>query len=146
MASGAPAVDQLAVIGQQTIRVVVIDDRPERRAVTDFLLERSPLLDVVGSAGTLAEAEAAIRAGDANAALVEVQMPVPRGLTLIGALRERFSDLAIVVCSFRDDAITQAEARTQGADGYLSKPLQVEDLLAVLRTCAEARDDRVVPS
>jgi two-component system NarL family response regulator len=109
--------------------VVLLDPRAERRAITALLVDRSPLLSVVGSVGTLAEAETRIRTGQPEVVLMEIQMPVPAGLDAVGALRRQFPDLSIVVCSFHDDSATRAAARSQGADGYLSKPLQIDDLL-----------------
>ena len=130
-----PATLTLAVSGDAPVqpigRVVLIDPREERRAITSLLVERCPSLTVVGSAGTLAEAEAQIRAEQADIALLEIQMPVTEGLTTITALRDQFPDLRIVVCSFHRDAITCEEARAHGADGYLTKPLDIGDLLAL---------------
>jgi two-component system response regulator DesR len=113
-------------------RVVLIDPRPDRRAVMNFLVGRSPALTVVGLAGGLEEAEAQIRATNADVALVEIQMPVPEGLATIGALREAFPDLRIIVCSFHLDAATRDEAQVRGADGYLIKPVSIRDLAALV--------------
>jgi DNA-binding NarL/FixJ family response regulator len=110
---------------------VLLDPREERRAVTSLYVERSPLLAVVGLAGSLGEAEVQIRAEPADVVLVEIQMPVAQGLETISGLRRLFPDLRIVVLSFLDDAATREAARVHGADGYLRKPLQVEELLAI---------------
>ena len=113
-------------------RVVLVDPRPERRAITGLLVERCPQLRAVGLAGSLAEAETRIRAEQADVAVVEIQLPVAEGLATIGALRDLFPDLLIVVCSFHDDAATRDAARMHGADGYLPKPFRVEELLALV--------------
>lgn len=118
----------------QTIRrVVLIDPREERRAITNLIIEKCEPLTVVGLAATLGEAETQIRAEHADVALVEIQMPVTQGLTTIGALRDLFPDLRIIVCSFHNDTATREAALRHGADGYLTKPLQVEDLIRVAR-------------
>src|SRR5688572_1259790 len=113
-------------------RVVLVDPRPERRAITSLLVERCPQLSAVGVAGSLAEAEALIRAGQADVVVVEIQLPVTEGFVTIGTLRELFPDLRIVVCSFHDDAATRDTARMHGADGYLKKPFRVEEFLALV--------------
>ncbi|MHB8464050.1 MAG: response regulator transcription factor [Acidimicrobiales bacterium] len=112
-------------------RVVLIDAREERRAITSKLVERCPGLAVVGLAASLVEAEAQIREEHADVALVEIQMPVPQGLETIGALRAGFPELRILVCSFHNDAATRDAAKTRGADGYLTKPLELDQLLAL---------------
>ncbi|MDQ1370270.1 MAG: two-component system, NarL family, response regulator DesR [Acidimicrobiaceae bacterium] len=113
-------------------RVVLIDPRPDRRAVMNFLVGRSPALTVVGLAGSLEEAERHIRDEHADVAVVEIQMPVPEGLATISALREAFPDLRIIVCSFHLDAATRDEAQQRGADGYLIKPISIRDLSALV--------------
>jgi DNA-binding NarL/FixJ family response regulator len=113
-------------------RVVIIDPRPERRTLTSWLVSQRAALTVVGEAGSLGEAEAQIRDEHADVALVEIQMPVAQGLATIGTLRAQFADLQIVVCSFHRDSASSDAARRLGADGYLTKPLRVDDLLELL--------------
>jgi DNA-binding NarL/FixJ family response regulator len=121
-------------------RVVVIDPREERRAITSLLLERSPRLEVVGSASNLAEARPSIREGHADVALVEIKMPVVDGLAAIGDLRAEFPTLGIVVSSFHDTASDRAAALERGADAYLRKPLDLDDLLALADRRVEPRE------
>jgi DNA-binding NarL/FixJ family response regulator len=108
---------------------VIVDPRPERRAITSLVIERCAALTVVGLAAGLVEAESQVRTERADMVLLEIQLPVPEGLATIAALRERFPRLRIVVCSFHCDAATRDAARANGADGYLSKPLQVGELV-----------------
>ena len=82
--------------------------------------------------GSLAEAVTQICAEHADAVLVEIQMPVTLGLATIGALRERFPDLRIIVCSFHNDSATRQAARMHGADGYLAKPLDRASLVRLV--------------
>jgi len=119
-------------------RVVLIDPRPERRAITSLVVERCGALTVVGLAESLGEAESQILAARADVALVEIQMPVALGLKTVAALRNRFRDLQIVVCSFRNDEATREAARTHGADGYLNKPFQAADLLPLVVSLARS--------
>jgi len=113
-------------------RIVLIDPRSERRGVTRLLIGGCPALTVVGLAADLGTAAVQIRAEHADAALVEIQMPVTEGLAAIVGLRAGFPELRIVVCSFRDDAATREAARQAGADGYLKKPLEVSALVRLV--------------
>ncbi|HLI56557.1 MAG TPA: response regulator transcription factor [Actinomycetota bacterium] len=112
-------------------RVVLIDSRPERRAVMGVLVDQCPGLIMVGVAADLDGAATRIREQRADVAIVEIQMPVAEGLATIGALREQFPHLRIVVCSFHDDAATRQAAEVHGADAYLRKPLSARDLFAL---------------
>jgi DNA-binding NarL/FixJ family response regulator len=124
------------LVAQTVRRIVLIDPRPERRAITSMFVERSAALTVVGLAAGFADAEALIRAEHADAAVVEIQMPVAEGLAAIAAVRNAFPGLRIVVCSFRDDVATRDAARALGADGYLIKPLEVSALVDLVASSA----------
>jgi DNA-binding NarL/FixJ family response regulator len=128
----APATSQDAPGAPEARRVLLLDPREERRAITSHLVERSPLLTVVGLAATVDEADALIRSEHADVAIIEIQMPVPEGLAAIGVLRDRFPDLQIVVSSFHFDPATRAAVAALHVAGYLMKPLLIDDLLALI--------------
>ncbi len=107
-----------------------------------LLVELSPVLTVVGLAGTLDDAKTLIRSEQANIAVVEIQMPVEQGLATVAGLRHRFPDLRIVVCSFHLSLATQEAARSHGADGYLPKPLDLRELVKLVDRPRGAASDR----
>jgi DNA-binding NarL/FixJ family response regulator len=113
-----------------SVRVVVVDPRAERRAITKLFVDHSPRLTVVGEAATRAEAEELVHAQQASVAVIEIQMPLTEGLDTIAALHDRFPALRIIVCSFRHDAMTREAARQCGADIFLTKPIQYDELAA----------------
>lgn len=87
---------------------------------------------VVGYAEDPTGAVDAVNRLDADAAVVEIQLPVERGLEAVTALRRACPDLRIVVCTFHDDADTRLAALAAGADGYLVKPLSPRDIYPLL--------------
>jgi CheY-like chemotaxis protein len=110
-------------------RVVLIDSRSERRAVMRRVVEQALGVDtVVAQVGSEAEAVAAVERRLADAAVVEIQMPVADGLSVIAALRAARPSLLIVVCTFHADRHTQEQAAEAGADSYLVKPFSARDL------------------
>jgi DNA-binding NarL/FixJ family response regulator len=114
-------------------RVVLVDVRTERMAVMRTLLEGTELVSVVGEADSEAVALAEVERGHADLAVVEVQMPVAAGLAMVSALRGRFPELRIVVCSFHLLTATKDQAIENGADDYLAKPVDVRALGRLLR-------------
>jgi CheY-like chemotaxis protein len=110
-------------------RVVLIDSRSERRAVMRRVVEQALGVDtVVAQVGSEAEAVAAVERRLADAAVVEIQMPVADGLSVIAALRAVRPSLLIVVCTFHADRHTKEQAAEAGADSYLVKPFSARDL------------------
>lgn len=131
----------------RTLRVVLVDVRSERRRLVRQVLEGPGLMaTVIGEADSQPAALALLDRHDADLVILEIQMPVEEGLGTIGALRDRFSRLRIVVCSFRRDVATKARALDQGADAYLDKPVSADDLKAVLgRLFADVAPQRQSP-
>jgi DNA-binding NarL/FixJ family response regulator len=116
-------------------RVLLADDRPERRAIMRMVVQTGESGgDVVAEATSPASAVAAAGRTQPDVAVVEIQIPVAVGLATIAALRAEQPELTIVVCSFRADLATQAEAFAVGATTYLTKPVSARDLHHACRT------------
>ncbi|MGH9041932.1 MAG: response regulator [Acidimicrobiia bacterium] len=118
--------------GNDGLRVLVIDERTERRHLFRNLVESTGLAaaDIAEAAGA-AEALELFGAQDPDVVFVEIQ-PVSEGLETVLAVRHRSSAVRIVVCSFHRDPRTKEQALAQGADVYLDKPVSSYALTNVL--------------
>ena len=122
------------------VRVVVIDDRHDRRQLMSYVVEQAgDDVRVVGYADGPVSAVEAVDRLNANAAVLEIQLPVLQGLDTISALRDDFPALRIIVCSFHQDGTTKRAAQARGADAYLVKPLSPRDLHRLLRSASPDR-------
>jgi two-component system, OmpR family, KDP operon response regulator KdpE len=111
-------------------RILVVDDEPElRRALRATL---SALGFVVADAETGETALEMLRAERFDLILLDINMPGISGLETCRAIRAR-SDAAIVMLTVRDRAADKIEALDAGADGYVTKPFDVNELLARVR-------------
>lgn len=115
------------------VRVVLVDARPDRRAVMRQVFEHSGVdAAVLGEADGEAEAIAQVEQHRADLAVVELPMPARDGLATVAALRRRYPHLAIVVISFNTDVAVKEQARAVGADAYLVKPVSAREVLAAI--------------
>jgi DNA-binding response OmpR family regulator len=114
-------------------RVVLVDVNVDRRAVMRSVINLA-LGDgaVVDQAATASEALSAVDRNDADAAVVEIQLPVEEGVALIALLRVGHPHLVIVVCSFDGHRATRQRAADAGSDAYLLKPVSTRELRDVL--------------
>ncbi|MDQ6838588.1 MAG: response regulator [Actinomycetota bacterium] len=115
------------------IRVVVVDHRHERRQLMSHVISLAG--DDVTVVGYAEDPDGAVEAVDrlaANAVVVEIQLPVARGLETITALRQARAVLPIVVCTFHDDDDTRLAAISSGADAYVIKPMSPRDIYPLL--------------
>lgn len=97
-----------------------------------YVLEQVDDAVVVGYADGPVGALEAVERLRADAVVIEIQIPVTQGLDTIGALRDDFPDLTIIVCSFHASTATKEAALDRGADAYLAKPVSLRDLRAVI--------------
>jgi DNA-binding response OmpR family regulator len=112
-------------------RIAVVDDELTLREVLEMGLTQEGF--DVQTAADGAAALALIRTWQPEAIVLDVMMPVIDGMSLIALVR-KFSQVPILLLTARGalrDRITGLKA---GADDYLVKPFDLEELAARLRT------------
>ncbi len=115
------------------VTVVLVDDHEiVRRGVRD-LLSTDPGIEVVGEAGTVAEALLVVPALKPDVAVLDVRLPDGDGVTLCRELRATMPDLRVLMLtSFADDDALY-DAILAGAAGYVLKRIQGDELLDAVR-------------
>jgi DNA-binding NarL/FixJ family response regulator len=126
------------------IRVILADDQPLIRAGLRRMIDQAPGIDVVGEAGTGAEAVQLARDTGPDVVLMDIRMPGMDGieatrLITIGETQAR----VLVLTTFDDDDYVYGALRA-GASGFLVKDMALEDILAAVRIVA-AGDAMIAP-
>lgn len=113
------------------MRLLLVEDDPMiGEALLDALNAEHYAVDWVRDAET---AEAALRSHAYDLMVLDLGLPRRDGLTLLRSLRARRSALPVLVATARDavgDRITGLDA---GADDYVVKPYDADELLARIR-------------
>jgi DNA-binding NarL/FixJ family response regulator len=116
-------------------RVLLVDDHAMfRSGVRTELGER---VDVVGEAGTPAEAIAAIRAAKPDVVLLDVHMPDGGGLAVIEAIAPELPEVHFLALSVSDAAEDVIALIRAGARGYVTKTISADDLAAAITRVAD---------
>jgi two-component system KDP operon response regulator KdpE len=111
-------------------RILVVDDEPQmRRALRSTL---SALGFVVADAESGEAAIERVRVDRFDLILLDINMRGLSGLETCRAIRSR-SDVSIIMLTVRDRSLDKIEALDAGADGYVTKPFDVNELLARIR-------------
>lgn len=118
-------------------RVLVVDDDTAIRRLLRNTLERAGYTVVEAINGREALAQAA--AEQPGAVLLDLGLPDRDGLSLIPLLRAG-SNRVVLVVSARDATDEKVSALDLGADDYVTKPFDTEELLARLRVALRHRD------
>jgi DNA-binding LytR/AlgR family response regulator len=125
---------------KKPLRALVVDDEPLARDELGFLLAEAGDVEVVGQAGTAAEAIALFEAEEPDVVFCDLRMPGPDGLALAESLLSRDADVLIVMISAHDDgAVRGFEA---GVLDYLLKPVRLDRLRKTLDRVAARRPKR----
>ncbi|MEW1908107.1 response regulator transcription factor [Kitasatospora sp. NPDC085895] len=121
---------------EQPVRVFLLDDHEiVRRGVKD-LLDAEPDIEVVGEAGTCAQALARVPALKPRVAVLDVRLPDGDGVTVCRELRDRMPGLVCLMLTSFDDDDALLDAIMAGAAGYVLKQVKSADLVSAVRTVA----------
>lgn len=112
------------------MRILVVEDEPNLSAqLKARLKDEGFIVDVA------ADGEEGLYFGreyDYDAAVVDLGLPKLDGLDLIGELRKLNRGFPVLVLTARSNWQDKVEGLEAGADDYLTKPFQTEELLARL--------------
>jgi two-component system, OmpR family, response regulator MprA len=113
------------------VRILVVDDdRAVRESLRRSLAFNGYEVDVAADGG---EALERLRAERPDALVLDVMMPRVGGLETCRRLRADGDDVPILVLTARDSVADRVAGLDAGADDYLVKPFDLEELLARLR-------------
>jgi two-component system nitrate/nitrite response regulator NarL len=113
--------------------VLVVDDHPLFRKGVVQLLRMDPEIEVVGEAGNRAEALAQVRGQEPDLILLDLNLKGDNGIAILGELKEDDPSRRVVMLTVSDAPDDLVGAIRAGADGYLLKDMEPEDLLARVR-------------
>ncbi|OPC81978.1 DNA-binding response regulator [Embleya scabrispora] len=124
---------------QGSIRVFLLDDHEVVRRGVHELLSIEADIDVVGEAGTAAEALARIPATRPQVAVLDVRLPDGSGVEVCREIRSQLPDVrCLMLTSFSDDEAL-FDAIMAGASGYVLKDIRGSDLVGAVRDVAAGK-------
>lgn len=122
--------------------LLVEDDRMIGEAVSTALKDAAYAVDWVqdGAAASLA-----LENDEHQAVLLDLGLPRRDGLEVLRRLRQSGNALPVIVITARDGVEDRIKGLDLGADDYLVKPFDVNELLARLRAVIRRRGGQAVP-
>ena len=116
------------------MRLDGVEDEPDLgAAVQEHVRQAGHAVDWFQGLGP---ADAAIRTVAYDALLLDLLLPDGRGLDFLRALRARRDALPVVILTARDQISDRIEGLSAGADDYLVKPFDLDELIARLNAVA----------
>jgi two-component system OmpR family response regulator len=122
--------------------LLVEDDVPLAEAICDGVRQQAWQIEHA------ADAEAAkpiLAEHSYSAILLDIGLPGASGLSLLRWLRERYDSTPVLILTARGQLSDRIRGLDGGADDYLVKPFQFDELLARIRALTRRSHGRVVP-
>jgi two-component system, OmpR family, KDP operon response regulator KdpE len=113
-------------------RILVVDDESQIRRVMRTTLAMHGYEVIEATNGI--EALGLVRSSDYDLVLLDVNMPGKSGVETCREIRVLGSNPAIIMITVRDSATDKVDALDAGADGYITKPFGISELLARIRS------------
>lgn len=118
--------------------VLAVDDSPSIRQMIKVTL--GPVGYTVIEAGDGAEGVAKAKSNALNLVITDLNMPVMNGLDMIKNLRTlpSLTGVPILFLSTESDGAIKQQAKAAGATGWITKPFNPEQLVAVVSKLTRA--------
>jgi DNA-binding NarL/FixJ family response regulator len=120
----------------EEIRLVLADDHAVVRSGTRELLEQQPDLKIVGEASDGEEAVRLAQELQPDVVVMDVRMPRMSGVEATRRIKTECPGVRVLVLTAHDDDEYVFALLQAGANGYLLKTAEIEELVRAIRTVA----------
>jgi DNA-binding NarL/FixJ family response regulator len=121
------------------IRIGIVDDHAIVRAGLRQLLADEVDFRVTAEAANGREALEIARQGEVDVLLLDLSMPDQGGVDALAAIKARFPDLPVLILSGYPEAHYATTLIRQGANGYLNKECDPDEIATAIRTVVRGR-------
>jgi len=117
-----------------SISIVLIDDQAIVRAAFKSLLERVPHFKVIGDAGDARSGIELAQKLRPDVVVLDITMPGLSGIDAVGPLKKAAPHTRVLMASQHEGMKFVQQALQAGADGYLSKDSEPEELALAIES------------
>src|SRR5512144_1537276 len=126
-------------ISNNKIRVLLADDHHIVRAGVRQLIESAADIQVVAEAGDGQEAQTLIEKHKPDVAVLDIQMPKASGIEVTRWVRSHLPEVGVLILTAYDDDPYVMAVLQAGANGYVLKTAQADDLVQAVRDVNEGK-------
>lgn len=119
-----------------TIRLLLVDDHAVVRTGLKMLLSGQADVEIVGEAGSAAEALIETGRVQPNVILMDIGLPDKTGIEATSEIKAKFPGVNIVALTIHEDEEYFFQMLNAGASGYVPKRAAPEELITAIRAAA----------
>ena len=116
------------------IKVLIVDDSFIFRSGLETILKQDPEIEVLGNAANGQEAFEFCEKMSPDLVLMDIRMDVCNGVEGVKLIKDKYKSIKVVMLTTFDDNEYIAQALKNGADGYILKGVNDEDLIMTIKS------------
>jgi DNA-binding response OmpR family regulator len=120
-------------------KILIVEDEEKIARVIQLELEYEGYIVEKGKTGK--EALERFESGDWDLMLLDVMIPQLSGIEVLRRIRATDHSTPIILLTARDSVVDKVNGLDQGANDYITKPFEIEELLARIRVCLRTKND-----
>jgi two-component system chemotaxis response regulator CheY len=115
--------------------ILVVEDSPTMRQLISFAIKRIPSCRVIEATDGV-DALKKLSSEKIDLILADINMPVMDGLKLVSLVRGNpaYKDIPVIIVTTEGAEEDRKRALSIGANAYLPKPIQTQELLKLVNT------------
>jgi DNA-binding NarL/FixJ family response regulator len=125
--------------GKQRARILIVDDHPAVREALAVRIGRQDDLEVCGEAADMGEALEQIAQAQPDVAVIDISLKSSTGLDLIKRIKDRYSDVRVLVWSMHSESLYAERALRAGALGYINKDQATDKIVEAIRQVLDGK-------
>lgn len=131
--SDAPPIGPTFPLFFAMIRVLIADDHPLLRTGLRQVLSQEPDLNVAAEAENAEQVLRSVDEHPLDIVVLDITLPDRSGLEVLSEIRQRHSNLPVLILSMHDEEHLAIRAIKAGANGYLTKAAAPTELAPAIR-------------
>lgn len=120
-------------IGEGLIRLLVVDDQPYIRDSLRIILEQESDFEIIGLAENGEQAVSFCERDQPHVVLMDLNMPGMNGAEATKLIKQKWPGIRVLILTTFQEADMAVEALQHGADGYLLKSTEPQELFEGIR-------------
>ncbi|MDH6372700.1 histidine kinase [Paenibacillus sp. VTT E-133280] len=124
---------RLEEIQEETVRLLLVDDQPYIRDSLRIILEQEPDFEIIGLAENGEQAVSFCEQDQPHVVLMDLNMPDMDGAEATKLIKQKWPGVRVLILTTFQETDLAVEALQNGADGYLLKSTEPQELFEGIR-------------
>src|ERR1700731_1829031 len=121
----------------KTIKVIIADDHALFRAGVKTALSVKKDVELIAEADNGMQLLNLLKHMEPDVVLLDIQMPIMDGITTLPEIRKLYPNIKVIILSMHNDHSMISKLMEIGANSYLTKNTDSENIYNAIKTCYE---------